>query len=187
MYIVFEGIDGCGKTTQLNLLKEKLAHTKPNVISEPYNRELIKNNTKKGSNDRYQQALLYAVDRLQYQQSIKDARVTISDRSFYSSMVYQSENEKEREWIYEINRKAIKPDIVIYLKIPVDLALLRRPENNDLETKIQLVNADYGYDELFKPYITIYHNHVIKIDATQSIEEVHEDVLTGLTDYGLIL
>ena len=121
MYIVLEGIDGAGKSTQIKMLKEWLESNglRVETIVEPTDMEVGKLIRKlltrsDATSDTMQKTLglLFAADRLilmdKIEQLEKDNIVVISDRSFYSSLSYQD----PQDWIKEINKFAKIPDLV---------------------------------------------------------------------------
>ena len=111
MYIVLEGIDGAGKSTQIKLLKEWLENNglKVETVVEPTDfevgkliRELLTRSDATSDTMQKTLGLLFAADRLILMDKIEklesENTVVISDRSFYSSLVYQ----KPQEWIKEL-------------------------------------------------------------------------------------
>ena len=119
MYIVLEGIDGVGKTTQTEKLKEWLEKRGFSVktIVEPTDsdigkiirEELLKPEATSDTNQQML-ALLFAADRLTLKDEINQVKnnqqkILISDRSFYSSITYQNSTTIEPEWIYKILMK----------------------------------------------------------------------------------
>ncbi|MDD3409161.1 MAG: dTMP kinase, partial [Methanobacteriaceae archaeon] len=129
MYIVFEGIDGSGKSTQINLLKNYLEKNglKVECVVEPTDktvgkviREILTHEDSTTSNVQKTLGLLFAADRMQLMNTIesyeKEGKIVLSDRSFYSSLAYQ----EPQDWIYEINKFVKNPDMVLYLNIDLD-------------------------------------------------------------------
>ena len=121
MYIVFEGIDGAGKSTQINLLKDWLDQNGFDVetVVEPTDSEVGKLIRKilqrpDATTDRIQKTLglLFAADRMLIMDKLNDdSKVILSDRSFISSLAYQ----EPAEWIEQINKYAKEPDLVLLL------------------------------------------------------------------------
>ena len=117
MYIVFEGIDGAGKSTQINLLKDWLDQNGFDVetVVEPTDSEVGKLIRKilqrpDATTDRIQKTLglLFAADRMLIMDKLNDdSKVILSDRSFISSLAYQ----EPAEWIEQINKYAKEPEI----------------------------------------------------------------------------
>ena len=144
MYIVLEGIDGAGKSTQILALKEWLETSgfEVETIVEPTDsdvgvliRKILRNPNATDENIQKTLGLLFAADRLLLMDKIADGeycnKVIISDRSFYSSLAYQD----LPQWIAEINKFAKKPDIVLLLNLDVDLAIERCSGEDEFEKK----------------------------------------------------
>ena len=131
MYIVFEGIDGAGKSTQINLLKDWLDQNGFDVetVVEPTDSEVGKLIRKilqrpDATTDRIQKTLglLFAADRMLIMDKLNDdSKVILSDRSFISSLAYQ----EPAEWIEQINKYAKEPDLVLLLDVDVKTSVNR--------------------------------------------------------------
>ena len=125
MYIVFEGIDGAGKSTQIQLLKEFLENNGLEVetMVEPTDSEvgkLIRRILQRpdATTDRVQKTLglLFAADRMLIMDKLEDEKkIIISDRSFISSLAYQ----EPTGWIEILNNYAKKPDLLFLLDLDV--------------------------------------------------------------------
>ena len=125
MYIVFEGIDGAGKTTQIRKTKEWLeqnGHLVETVVEptdSPVGKLIRKTLQRKdATTDRIQKTLglLFAADRMLIMDELSDEKkIILSDRSFVSSLAYQ----QPADWISELNKYAKKPDLIILLDLDV--------------------------------------------------------------------
>lgn len=157
MYIVLEGIDGAGKTTQINALKKWLEDSGIEVesIVEPTDsdigkliREMLRKPNATKENIQKTLGLLFAADRILLMDKIANEeycnKVIISDRSFYSSLAYQEPS----DWIYEINKYARRPDLVLLLDINVNLAIERCSGEDEFEKKYFLSNVKNKYLDL---------------------------------------
>lgn len=171
-FIVFEGLDGSGKSTQVRELESKLQNmkyeamttrepTKKNAIGRLIER-ILYNHTEVPDEVL---ALLFAADRAYHtietiRPALEKGLIVISDRYVYSSLAYQGRGMKKRldiDWIKTINQAAIEPDIVIFLDIPPEEGLSRLHkgqkrvqdhnffENLEIQTKIR-----EGYYDIFK-------------------------------------
>ncbi len=146
MFIVIEGLDGAGKSTQVNLIKEQFA--KQGIETEylhfprfdaPVYGELIAKflRGELGALDSvspYLVALIYAGDRQEASNTIKkwlaDGKAVIVDRYVYSNIAYQcakcaSQQDSDilRDWIFDLEYKQnqiIKPDMTLFLDVPFD-------------------------------------------------------------------
>ncbi len=136
LFIVFEGIDGSGKSTYIKLLSQELRN-KGHKVHETREQtpgkigSLIKEYAEKGERHLYPEteALLFAADRTEHQKEINQAleqgKIVISDRYLHSSLAYQGAAGVDLDWIREINFKAREPDMVILLDIAPDSSLRR--------------------------------------------------------------
>ena len=177
MYIVFEGIDGAGKSTQIQLLKEWLESNGLEVetIVEPTDSDvgklIRKILTQPNATDELMQktlGLLFAADRLILMDKIANAgsKVILSDRSFISSLAYQ----EPQEWIAEINKFALKPDLVILLDLDLKTSVDRCSGEDEFENEEFLNTVKQNYLDIIKDY-----NHVI-IDGNNGINKVSSDI-----------
>ena len=179
MYICLEGIDGSGKSTQILLLEKWLEEYGCAVkrIFEPTDslvgkliREMLKDPGATGENFQKTLALLFAADRMVLMDEIVAAeelnRIVISDRSFYSSIVYQN----EPEWLYQINKHVKKPDIVLLLDLDVETALLRCEGKDSFENEIFLENIRKKYLKLAE------ENDFYVINANNGINKIEDDI-----------
>lgn len=201
MFIVLEGLDGSGKTTQLekimnyidlNFPDKKVIFTREpggyeNIVGEQI-RQVILNNEM----DDYTRALLYAASRYEHQLQIKKwiehGFIVICDRYIYSSLAYQSNDELSMEEIMQINRydDIIKPDHVLFFRINID-TYRRRKEARSKERELDSIETKP--DEFFLKTITNYEkaleyewSKIIEIDANKSIEEVTSNTLNIIDD-----
>ena len=176
MYIVFEGIDGAGKSTQIKLLKEWLENNGLEVetIVEPTDSEVGKLIRKilqrpDATTDRVQKTLglLFAADRMLIMDKLADEKkVVISDRSFISSLAYQ----EPADWISVLNKYAKKPDLLLLLDLDVKTSVSRTSGEDTFENEEFLTNVKSNYLELVKDY-----NHEI-INANNGINKVSSDI-----------
>ncbi len=157
MYIVFEGIDGAGKTTQIKLLKDWLVNNgfQVETVVEPTDSDIGKLIRKllqdENATSEYMQktlGLLFAADRTLLMNDIesfkKEGKVVISDRSFYSSLVYQ----EPADWIEEINKFVKIPDMVILLDLDLKTSVSRTEGRDEFENEEFLSSVKDKYLEL---------------------------------------
>ncbi len=184
LFIVFEGVDGGGKSTQIKMLSDYFSgkgyeveqHMEPTheVIGQ-----LIWDymNGKDRSFEPQTEALLFAADRIEHGKVIKAAlergKVVISDRYKHSSLAYQGAAGVDVEWMQSLNRHALVPDLVVLLDIDPDKSLERvsdRAKTVFEETEyLKKVRSEYlRYAEM---------GELVVVDALQSIEKVHEDIV----------
>jgi dTMP kinase len=146
--ITFEGIDGCGKSTQLKLLEKFLTDRGVDLIStrEPGGTELGKKirslllDGGKGSVEPLAELLLYAADRAQHVRQVilpaLEAGITVlSDRFYDATTVYQGYARgfdlKLVNGLNELAACGLKPDLTLLFDLEVDLALKRTHKRGD--------------------------------------------------------
>ncbi len=183
MYIVFEGIDGAGKSTQIQLLKEWLEANGLEVeaLVEPTDSEIGKLIRKilqrsDATTDRVQKTLglLFAADRMLIMDKLSDdKKVILSDRSFISSLAYQ----EPADWMVELNKYAKKPDLVLFLDLDVKTSVSRTSGEDEFENEEFLTQVKTNYLEIINDF-----NHVI-IDANNGINKVSSDVKKAVASH----
>lgn len=187
LYIVFEGIDGSGKTTQAVMLYDYL--TKKNydavLVREPWVKA-IKDFLYKHDLDPDAEAYLFAADRIILQKEVilpalEAGKIVVSDRSVFASLAYQVARGLPEDFIMAINRSIRLPDIVILLDLPLEEAIRRlknRGETTRFEDPDFMRRVRERYLELAKEYNSLF----VVIDASKPIHEVHQEVLLKLKD-----
>lgn len=183
MYIVFEGIDGAGKSTQIQLLKEWLEENglEVELLVEPTDskvgkliRELLTYDNATTEDMQKTLGLLFAADRMLIMDKLNDEnKVIISDRSFISSLAYQ----EPKEWIDEINKYAKKPDLVLLLDLDVATSVKRCDGEDSFENEEFLNKVKENYLDVIKEF-----NYEI-IDANNGINKVSSDIKKAVASY----
>jgi len=142
-FLVLEGLDGAGTTTQSRLLGERLraAGRRAHVTAEPSGgpvgsllRQVLQKRINGGAGDGFDAhalALLFAADRLDHLSAEVLPRLAagedvVSDRYTLSSLAYQSVTTGDAAWVEEINGRARAPDLTIFLRVRPGMALGRR-------------------------------------------------------------
>ena len=185
MYIVLEGIDGAGKSTQTELLNDwligkgydtkKIVEPTTSDIGKVIRKELL---NPESTNDINQQrlTLLFAADRLTLKEEILDAKgsknlIIISDRSFYSSICYQNNSSVDKNWIYEVNLHTPRPDLTILLDLDEKEAINRCDREEVFENIQFLEKTRINYLDLLD-----IEDNIVVVDAKDSLENVQEKI-----------
>lgn len=200
-FIVFEGIDGAGTTTQIEryaaYLRAKRRHVY--VTRQPSDgpigsllRQGLQGRIELGrERQAHTMALLFAADRLdhlavQIEKNLRDGAVVLCDRYDLSSLVYQSatavgSQDDSVAWIRELNRHARRPDATVVVDVSPDVAAGRR------RTRGQAIEL-YEVDELQRQLAALYAEAeelvpgdcVIHIDGDRSVDEVAQRISDAL-------
>jgi len=208
-FIVFDGGEGCGKSTQARLLRERLeadgipvlpVHDPGATRIGDMIRAVLLNpeNTDMGMRC---EMLLYMASRAQMMiekilPALSAGKVVISDRFVSSTLAYQLGGDglsaKEIRQVGEIAIKNRWPDLTLIFDLPVDLAVSRvRPKftlfpddpsaGRDLD-RIEQRSMEY-HEVVRKNYLEQVKTDPKRysvIDASRSVEEVHQDVLRAV-------
>ena len=165
--ITFCGLDGCGKSTLINMLKKDLEANGYNVVltkqptDEVRNSNIFRTYMDDPDHDMYDYrslSLLCASDRIQHTNKIiypalQAGAIVISDRYYYSCVANLIARGYDKDlWIYEIAKYIIKPDAAFFLDTSVEEAVKRvRSRANERDRYIDM-NLQY---ELKKAYVDI--------------------------------
>jgi len=189
MYILFEGIDTCGKSTQIELLAQK----QPSIITtyEPGGtmfgqkaREILLSDSLRSKRA---ELLLFLADRAEHYEEVIEPnknKVVVSDRGFISGIGYALANgDFDFDELVRLNRFALKehfPDRVILFL--TDMETLRKRTSEKSLDGIELRGLEYllkVQEYMKETIITLKIPHLF-IDARESIEDIHQAILTYL-------
>ena len=189
MYILFEGIDTCGKSTQIELIAEK--HPEIVVTHEPGGtsfgkkaREILLADSLASKRA---ELLLFLADRAEHYEEVIEPnknKVILSDRGFISGIGYALANgDFDFEELVRLNKFALKdhfPDrIILFL---TNMETLKERTSAKALDGIELRGLEYliAVQEHMKESIVRLDIPHLFIDATDSIENIHQSILTYL-------
>lgn len=196
-FIVFEGIDGAGTSTQIKKLVESdpqkyIATAEP--TSGPtgkFLRQMLAGDFKV---DERTNAYLFAADRCQHifgQGGVKElcdsGKIVVSDRYFFSSLAYQSVS-CGLELPMLLNSPFPLPDYLFFFDINPEVSLARVNARNESKEIYENIEAQKKIAALYEKVISMYENDaklreemkIIRIDASKTIEEVEESIKKSL-------
>ena len=132
---VVEGIDGSGKTTQLGLLAKWLKSTGHPVFMTEWNSSaLVKAATKTGKKKNALTPMTFSLlhatdfaDRLLYNivPPLKAGMIVLADRYTYTAFARDAARGVDRRWVRELYSFAVKPDLAVYFRVPIDVSVDR--------------------------------------------------------------
>ncbi|ASJ16302.1 dTMP kinase [Thermococcus chitonophagus] len=200
LFIVFEGIDGSGKSTQARLLAEWFRERGYNVLltKEPTDTSLgkfirevvVRGSLIDGSKLSYEaEALLFAADRAEHvrkviKPALDEGKVVICDRYFYSSLAYQWARGLDLEWLMKINEFAIRPNLAILLDLPTRESLKRIRARANISEFDKLLDLQKKVRQNYLKLAEMFPEMKI-INAMNSIEDVHRDIV-ALVEHELL-
>ena len=193
MFIVLEGIDGSGTTSQLKCVSEILRSKgrKVHVTREPtdrpigrFIREVLCGKVKIDIGDKTM-SLLFAADRVDHieeeiKPALEDGYIVLCDRYYHSSLAYQSMRPGSLKYTYMLNEHMMTPDLTIILDINVDVSMSRRKgrKHQDFtETRNFLFHSRAAYLDMFYYGTTTMPGKKVLIDADRDIEFITEEII----------
>lgn len=202
MFITFEGIDFCGKSTQVELLKnyfEKKGKT-VKVIREPGGTEISEKIRDilldKKNNKMFMETelLLFSASRAQLVREkinpfIEEGAIVISDRFHDSSTAYQGYGRGlPIDSVLNVHKLAIGntiPDITFIIDILVSIAVQRKAEKTHQELDRIEVSSNDFYEKVRNGYLSIAkeENRFRVVDGTKSIEEIHNIIINYIEEF----
>jgi dTMP kinase len=132
---VVEGIDGSGKTTQLGLLAKWMSAEGHRVFVTEWNSSaLVKAATKTGKKKNALTPMTFSLlhatdyaDRLLYKiiPPLKAGMIVLADRYTYTAFARDVTRGVDRQWVRELYSFAVRPDLTLYFRVPIDVSLDR--------------------------------------------------------------
>ena len=201
-FISFEGIDGCGKSTQAKLLSEKLISCGHKILltREPGGSdgaEEIRNLLLTGNTDRWSaetEILLFTAARRDHLErtilpALEKGLAVICDRFSDSTRVYQGVTRGDlRDLVDQLDSAMIprQPDITVLIDLDPTISLARAIERSNNEARFE----DFGVEmqiKLREGFLTLAHefpNRFIVIDGSRTEVEVAENISKRLHEIG---
>jgi dTMP kinase len=187
IFIVFEGLDGCGKSIQIAMLRDWLKKKRINAIAtkEPtanITGNILKLALRMEKLSPVTDTLLFAADRAEHidkviRENLKKGKVIIQERYVYANLAYQTAQGVSERFVKNVNDFAVRPDLVFLLDLPAEMAL-QRNWNVLYFTPGKFEKSIQFNDKVRKKYLELakkFGMHVI--DATKPQEEIFEEVV----------
>ena len=192
-FIVFEGIDGAGKTTQVKLLAERIsaAGRKAVLTAEPTElpsgkelRRVLSGEIKKSD---CEIAALFTLDRIAHNTDaehgiaalLEKGYDVICDRYYYSSLAYQGST-TDYGWVKALNLQCPeirKPDVCIFLDLTPEQSLERITKGRDkLEIYENVETLTKVRERFFSAIVDLCDDNIAVLDAYRTPEAIAEDI-----------
>ena len=189
LFIVFEGIDGTGKSTQLHLLAEKLRHLGYAVVATreptdgPYGQKIRELFVDRGAVSQEEELELFIADRDRHvkeviEPALADGCVVICDRYYLSTVAYQGANGMDPDHILKKNEDFPVPDLAIILEIEPAQGIHRiqnqrneHPNTFEGEANLQKVAKIFG---------AMQQDYIARIKGSDTIENVQRQVFEAV-------
>jgi dTMP kinase len=192
MFIVFEGIDGCGKSTQVlrlaNYLFKKYKYCHVVITREPYKKREIREILRSDNDPNSQKekiTQLFLEDRWEHIKdiilpSLQKGSIVISDRYKYSTICYQAAQGIPMKELIDKQEAMPIPDFIFFIDTPSQIAVERM--KNDLEARDAIHKFKKSPEFLEKVrqnYLKMQYlpkEKIIRIDGSKSAEEIFEEI-----------
>jgi len=184
IFICIEGLDGSGKTTHAHRIVRNLQKKGFDAVytTEPSQGEygkFIRTSVLQGKKrmPRVLEALLFAVDRVEHLEkdvkpALEEGKIVISDRCVYSSLAYQGAAGLDLEWIEEINRMALPPDLAIYIDVPPEVVVERIKRKKSVMERLE---TQRKVREVYMKYVK--NGKFVPVDGDRKKGEVEKSIL----------
>ena len=193
MYILFEDIDNSGKSTQIkmlysyyknntNLLTKKIKEPSNSTIGK-FILNFMKSEDATTNTNKEIVSLLFASDRLTQKETILNYKdnpynILLSDRSYISSICYQSSPRINASWIEQLNKYMPSPDLTFILKIDTDTSINRSSQDTAYETKKQLKTIQNNYLQY-----AMNHKNVKLVNGSQPPTKINKTIKQVINNY----
>ena len=188
-FIVIEGLDGSGKTTQAKLLAANLSQSHRALYTFEPSEGRIGTFIRDGC--LYEEkrlhaeveALLFAADRIEHVEhvikpALKDGRLVISDRYIYSSLAYQGSAGVSLTWIETLNACALKPDFAVFIDVSPETVLKRLERRKSV---METLDTQCCVRKIYLKFVE--KGELVAIDGYKPEADVFETLLAKVSKF----
>lgn len=199
-FIVFEGIDGAGKSTQVELLRKKLTELGREVAltAEPTSLESGKAIRRALSGEvrrsECEMAAMFVLDRIAHNNTEGGIRElcesgmdVISDRYYYSTLAYQGQT-TDYSWVKAMNTRCPdikRPDLCVYLDLLPEQSLARIQKRGEAveiyENREKLTSVRNAFLSVIDD-LSADGERITVVDASRTPEEISEEIFTAVKE-----
>jgi dTMP kinase len=191
LFIVFEGIDGTGKTTQIHLLAEKLEEMGYAVVTTreptdgPYGRKIRQLFVDRNTVSREEELELFIADRKQHVDEViapalADGCVVVCDRYFLSTVAYQGANGIDQGDILRRNETFPVPDLAVILEMEPAQGIHRiQNRRNERPNTFEEVE---NLEKVAGIFAAMQQEYIRRVNGSDTIENVHRRVFEAVRE-----
>ncbi len=195
-FIVLEGINGCGKGTQADMLSEFLIKREYSVLQteEPWRKGLglvIKKTIDKDhnyKNPRYD-ALLFTADRIRHMDeeilpALEAGKTVICDRFYHSTLAYQTTDGLDIDWLKSLNDNIMIPDLTLIIDVPADVAVERLRKRDRIEVaRFEEYDFLVALRETYLGLVDYLRDENVQvIDGSKSITKTYDSIISKVEE-----
>ena len=192
LFIVFEGQDGSGQSTQVRMLNEYLAKNGYDVLptKEPTTgpigkiiRSALQHELSFGA---HALQLLFCADRAYHlddciEPALKEGKVVITDRYYLSTLAFGMASGADYDLLHKINMKFRTPDVVFLIDVNPSVAVERIGKRGE---KYELFEVEQTLSKVRKAYLEVAKAfNTVVVNGESSSEEVHKRIVAALQPY----
>ena len=187
MLVIFEGLDNCGKTTLVQMIKDYyLELGVDSEISKEFETNIgreLKNMAKEGTLDPILKAYLFATDRYIRMKNITQEdlknKIMLFDRYVPSALAYRMAEGVDKNWVTNINSVFPKADIGFFIDITPNESV-----NRNTDTKFNIKATPKHLGKVRNAYLSILdENNLIYINGMQPIENIFGEVIVKIEEF----
>ena len=190
--IVFEGIDGSGKSTQVQILKKILADKNLDVViyrepsQSPWGQKIRENSAFSDSLTPQEELDLFVKDRKDnVQKNLKPAlaknKIVLLDRYYFSTIAYQGAKGIDTAKIRTLNEKfVVRPDLVFILDVDAEKGLQRIQDRKNKDLLFERQDFLVDVRKIFKSF---QGDNIFHIDSEKTPDEISDQITSVVLNY----
>lgn len=197
-FIVFDGLDGSGQSTQAKLLNDflinegrKVVLTKEPTLDSETGKRIKEVLDKRSEMDAGELQELFAKDRKEHLENtiipaLKEGKIVICDRYFFSSFAFGKASGLDLDWLIKINDEFLLPDLTFILKVSPEICMERIDKRNfETGKERTLFEEKEKLEKTWEVYQNLpsMFNNIHLIEGERPIPEIFEEIKQITTNF----